>query len=215
MKLKNDFPYRLNLQFFAADDNGGDQSGDQQPDQNAGGDQSQQQQQDQQDNKTFTQEDVNNIVARETKKATEKLLRQLGIEDFENAKEGLKKFKEWQDSQKTEAQKQAERLESLEKEKGSLVEQNATLKAQLSALKAGVKAESVEDVVVLAKNLVTDEVDMDQAIQKVLEKYPHFKAQQDAQEDNGKKPRFTKGQHQKGGATDPFIAALGLKGGNS
>src|SRR5690625_6266165 len=54
---------------------------------------------------TFSQEDVNNIVAREAKKAQEKLLKQLGIEDFDNAKEGFQKFQEWQESQKTEAEK--------------------------------------------------------------------------------------------------------------
>src|SRR5690606_39528585 len=38
--------------------------------------------------KLFTQEDVNRIAAREAKEAQEKLLKQLGIEDFESAKEG-------------------------------------------------------------------------------------------------------------------------------
>src|SRR5690606_41968312 len=58
--------------------------------------------------KLFTQEDVNRIAAREAKEAQEKLLKQLGIEDFESAKEGLQKFREWQEAQKTEAEKQAE-----------------------------------------------------------------------------------------------------------
>ena len=61
--------------------------------------------------KLFRQEDVNNIVAREAKKAQEKLLKQLGIDDFDSAKEGLEKFREWQESQKTEAEKQAEQLQ--------------------------------------------------------------------------------------------------------
>ena len=50
--------------------------------------------------KTFTQEDVNNLVAKESKKAMEKLLRELGVEDMKSAKEGLKKFKEIQSKQK-------------------------------------------------------------------------------------------------------------------
>src|SRR5690606_24702469 len=128
--------------------------------------------------KTFTQEDVNNIVAREVKKTQEKLLKQLGIEDFNSAKEGLQKFREWQEAQKTEAEKQAERLQKLETDYQSVASENEMLKAQLSALKAGVNPDSVQDVVILAKAMVNDELDMDQAIQKVLEKYPHFKAQQ-------------------------------------
>src|SRR5690554_6689484 len=103
--------------------------------------------------KLFRQEDVNNIVAKEAKKAQEKLLKQLGINDFDSAKEGLKKFREWQESQKSEAEKQAERLQKLESDYNSVSEENASLKAQIAAMKSGVKAESVEDVVVLAKTL--------------------------------------------------------------
>lgn len=158
--------------------------------------------------KTFTQEDVNNIVAREVKKTQEKLLKQLGIEDFNSAKEGLQKFREWQESQKTEAERQAERLKELETNYQNVSSENETLKAQLSALKAGVNPDSVQDVVILAKAMVNDEVDMDQAIQKVLEKYPHFKAQQEPQQEQ--KPTFTTGDHKKPAGVDPFVAALGL-----
>ena len=158
--------------------------------------------------KTFTQEDVNNIVAREAKKAQEKLLKQLGIEDFKSAKEGLEKFREWQEAQKTEAEKQAERLQKLETDYQSVASENEMLKAQLSALKAGVNPDSVQDVVILAKAMVNDDVDMDQAIQKVLEKYPHFKAQQEPQQEQ--KPTFTTGDHKKPAGVDPFVAALGL-----
>ncbi|WP_269757878.1 hypothetical protein [Thalassobacillus sp. C254] len=81
--------------------------------------------------KTFKQEDVNNVVAKETKKAQEKLLKQLGIEDFENAKEGMQKFKEWQDSQKTESEKQQERLTNLETSYNTTSEENTSLKLKL------------------------------------------------------------------------------------
>jgi len=153
--------------------------------------------------KLFRQEDVNNIVAKEAKKAQEKLLKQLGINDFDSAKEGLKKFREWQESQKSEAEKQAERLQKLESDYNSVSEENASLKAQIAAMKAGVKADSVEDVVVLAKTLVDDETDMDSAIKKVIEKYPHF-----AEEKQEQKPSFTTGQHTKEGNLDAFAKTL-------
>lgn len=158
--------------------------------------------------RTFSQEDVNNIVAREVKKAQEKLFRELGIEDFNSAKEGLQKFREWQESQKTEAEKQAERLKELETNYQNVSSENETLKAQLSALKAGVNPDSVQDVVILAKAMVNDDVDMDQAIQKVLEKYPHFKAQQEPQQEQ--KPTFTTGQHSKQPQTelDKWLSAF-------
>ncbi len=152
--------------------------------------------------KTFSQEDVNGLVAKEAKKAQEKLLKQLGIDDFKNAKEGLQKFKEWQDSQKTEAEKQAERLKELETNYTSTAEENASLRAQISAMKAGVKSESVEDVVVLAKTLVNDEVDMDTAIKQVIEKYPQFAQEAVTTDPEPPKPTFTQGQHQTQPQTD-------------
>lgn len=191
---------RLPLQFFSADPGGGngdpapEQTGGQEP---PGFDPQQQGTGDPQppEEKMLPQSDVNNLIAKETKKTQEKLLKQLGIEDFDSAKDGLAKFREWQESQKTEQEKQAELLKNLETEKGTLSEENSFLKAQLSAVKAGVKADSVEDVVTLAKNLVNDDVDMDTAIKSVLEKYPHFGQEQ--QGPGGKeKPTFTTGQHQ-------------------
>ena len=193
---------RLPIQYFSAETGGG--SGEQTPPEQTGEqkqtDNNQQQgtgdQTPPENSKTFTQDDVNSLVARETKKAQEKFLKDLGIDDFKGAKEGLAKLKEFQESQKTEAEKQAELLKNLETEKGTLSSENATLKAQLSALKAGVKPESTDDVVALAERLVNDETDIDTAIASVVEKYPHF-AQEVQQEEETQKPNFLSGQHQK------------------
>ena len=145
--------------------------------------------------KTFTQEDVNNLIKRESSKQQEKLLKELGISDFKDAKDGLSKFREWQESQKTEQEKQADRLKELETNHTATTEENTVLKAQISAMKAGVKAESVEDVVTLAKTLVNDETDMNAAIAKVVEKYPHFAQQEVAQQEEEPKPKFSQGQY--------------------
>lgn len=202
--------YRLDLQFFANDDGGGDggQAG-QEPNPMPAVDEGQGQQpqnppkQDQQPNdKTFTQDDVNNIVAKEVKKAQEKLLKQLGIDDFNSAKEGLQKFKEWQESQKTEAQKQAERLQQLEQQFTAVQQEKEALAAQLAAVKAGVHADFVEDVVVLAQRLVNDDTTLEEAITKVIEKYPHFKEAQ--QQQDPPKPQFSTGQHAKTSGNEPL-----------
>ena len=157
--------------------------------------------------KLFTQEDVNRIAAREAKEAQEKLLRQLGIEDFNSAKEGMQRFREWQESQKTEAEKQAEQLQKLQEQSQSLAAENEQLKAKLAAVQAGVDPNSIDDVVVLAKNYLSDDVDLNAAIGKVLEKYPHFAAAQQQQPEE-KKPKFTVGDHKKPDGLDPFVAAL-------
>jgi hypothetical protein len=43
--------------------------------------------------KTFTQDEVNSIAAKEAKKAQEKFRKQLGFDDFKNAKDGFSKYK--------------------------------------------------------------------------------------------------------------------------
>jgi len=202
--LKNRF-LPLNLQFFAEDGEGGDQAPTNEPGEQEQTNETGTDSQKQSEEKTFRQEDVNNIVAREAKKAQEKLLKELGIDDFDNAKEGLQKFREWQESQKTEQEKQQEKLQELQTNNETLASENANLKAQISAMKVGVKAESVEDVIALAERLVNDETTIDDAIKQVIEKYPQF-----AQDEEEQKPNFTTGQHQTNGnsSNDPFAAKL-------
>lgn len=159
------------------------------------------------DDKTFSQEDVNNIAAREAKKAQEKVFKDLGIEDFETAKEGMTKFQEWQEAQKTDADRQAEKLTQLEKSQADVQSENETFKAQISAMKAGVNTDSVEDVVTLAKNLVGEDVDMVTAIKQVIEKYPHFADGTQEEEEEGK-PSFSKGKHSKKTGEDSFANIL-------
>lgn len=193
---------KLNLQFFAADNGSGGTEPPADPAGNPGGNEppvtpTPPAEPSTEPSRTFTQDDVNSLVARETKKAQEKFLKDLGIEDFKGAKEGLAKLKEFQDAQKTEAERQAEALKEHETKTGTLTTENATLKAQLSALKAGVKAESADDVVALAERLVNDDTDINAAIASVIEKYPHFAQATEQEPEGDPKPQFSSGQHQK------------------
>lgn len=203
---------RLNLQFFAeqSDPNAG-AANNPDPAANPEGNQQQEPQQQepkqQQQEKLLPQSDVNNLIAKETKRAQEKLLKQLGVEDFKSAKEGLAKFQEWQESQKTEAEKMADSLKDYETKYNTVSSENESLKAQISAMKLGVNADSVPDVVALAKNYVSDEVDMNAAMKMVVEKYPHFKGQQ---QEEAPQPKFTNGEHKKQPTTelDAWAAAF-------
>lgn len=145
----------------------------------------------QKEEKTFSQQDVNNIVARESKSATEKMLRDLGVDNFDNAKDGLQKFKEWQEAQKTEAEKQAEALTQAEAENKSLKAQAEALEAKLTALGAGVDPQYIDEVILLAQAQVNDDTDIAQAIEAVVAKFPTFTVTAKAQEPQ-KKPSFAK-----------------------
>ena len=76
------------------------------------------------------QSQVGGLVAKESKLAVEKLLKDLGVEDFKSAKDGLTKFKEMQEAQKTDAEKLVERLNLAEQELTTYKSQEQTRKVQ-------------------------------------------------------------------------------------
>lgn len=192
----------LNLQFFAGEDGGDDGSGDDSGEGNDDGSEDKEGSTEggsdtsKTESKTFSQDDVNKIATKEARKATEKLLKQLGVQDFKSAKDGLAKFKELTDSQKSDVEKAIEKAKALEGEKGQLSSQVSTLSAQVAAMKADVNPDSLDDVIVLANNLTSDDVTVDDAIKQVLKKYPHFKRTADT-EGTTKKPKFSEGEHKK------------------
>ena len=159
--------------------------------------------------KTFTQDEVTGLVAKEAKKAQEKIFKSLGFDDVKSAKEGLQQLKEWKDSQKSEAEKQSEVLAAKEKELEVALSSQRLLEAKLSALTLGVNAESVDDVITLSNRLVSDDVSIEDAIGQVLQKYPQFGRVEQTEE---KKPTFSTGGNPSAGThtEDAFLKALGL-----
>jgi hypothetical protein len=157
--------------------------------------------------KTFTQTELNSFLANQKKDTQTKILKQLGVENLDSAKEALTKFNEWKESQKTEAEKQTEQLTAVQQEAQQAKEEAAALKAQIAAFKANVNPDYLDDVLLLAKS--KDAETIEDAIASVLDRHPHFKAVQ--QEDQGGQtpPKFTQGQHKKdSGDTDTFVSAL-------
>ena len=125
--------------------------------------------------KTFTQADVDKLIK-------ERLARE---KKGQPSKEELEVFNNWKESQKTEEEKKNEALTNAEKAKQDAEERANTLEAKVTCLSKGVLADSVDDVVILAKAMVSEEVTMDQAVDKVLEKYPSFKGVQQQDENLG------------------------------
>lgn len=66
------------------------------------------------------------------------------------------------------------RLARAEKGSQEAIKENAALKNSIACYKAGVKAECIEDAIILALRLVDDKTDFDAALAKVMEKYPGF-----------------------------------------
>ncbi|MFX3735729.1 hypothetical protein ACJBQW_11365, partial [Streptococcus suis] len=76
---------------------------------------------------TFSQEDVNRVGKKEHKTGYAKAIKDLGFADGESAKEALKAYEDWQESQKTEADKLTELLASKDRELTSVLDANKRL----------------------------------------------------------------------------------------
>ena len=128
-----------------------------------------------QEEKTFTQADVDKLIQERVARERKNQL----------PKEELKAYQEWKESQKTEEEKKNEALTNAEKARVAAEERALLAETKVTCLSKGVVADSVDDVVILAKAMVTDELTIEQAIDKVLEKYPSFKGEQQQEEQKG------------------------------
>jgi vacuolar-type H+-ATPase subunit I/STV1 len=123
--------------------------------------------------KTFTQEDINRVIGEAKKSSVAKVLKELGIEDVENTKEGMKKFKEWQDSQKTESEKLTGKLTEYEKSLQEKDKQVNDLNAKFTALSKGVQTDKVDKVIKLLSAYEGETIDA--KIDAILTEFPEYK----------------------------------------
>ncbi|KPJ22128.1 hypothetical protein AKK44_06190 [Streptococcus phocae] len=128
----------------------------------------------QSEDKTFTQDDLTRVGTKEHSKGYNKAIKELGFDDANSAQEALKAYRNWQESQKSEAEKQLEVLAAKDKELEEVLASNKALNAKLAAVSLGVNADSIDDVIALSERLVDDDTSIENAIKKVLDKYPHF-----------------------------------------
>lgn len=110
--------------------------------------------------KTFTQSDVNAMLKREKEAAKKALLKELGVEDATSAKEGLAKYKEILEKDKTDVQKATEALSTSEQARKEAEAKAALAEAKVEILSAGCNPDYLEDVIILAMARVTDDKDV-------------------------------------------------------
>jgi hypothetical protein len=123
--------------------------------------------------KTFSQDDVNRMIGEAKKTGMTKVLKDLGIDSIESAKDGLTKFREWQESQKSESEKINSKLTEYEKE---LIEKNKQveeLNAKFTALNKGVNIDKVDKVIKLISAYEGDQ--LEDKIDAILTEFPDYK----------------------------------------
>ena len=90
--------------------------------------------------RTFTQAEVNAMMAREKNHGRASVLNELGIEDNGNLKESLAGYKQWVASQKTDLQKAQESLATERTAKETAQSELQKANNKLAAIQAGVNA---------------------------------------------------------------------------
>lgn len=131
--------------------------------------------------KTFTQEDVNRLLKNEKESAKKALLKELGVEDAKSAKEGLAKYKEILDKDKTAAEKAGEDLAAETKAKQEAEKRALLAEAKVEVLSAGCKPDYLDDVITLAMTKVSDDKDLAAVVKEMKEdsKYSAFFGESD------------------------------------
>lgn len=122
--------------------------------------------------KSFTQDDVNNIVTRESRKAVEKLLREAGIASDGDYKAALAQFATWQAQQQTELETAQGDKATLEQEKAEALKKAQELEYQLAVTKCGIPEDKAEAYTRLAVTYMTDGVEFAEALNQALEAFP-------------------------------------------
>lgn len=110
--------------------------------------------------KTFTQSDVNAMMAKEKRSGKSSILKLFGIADEKAAKTEAEAYKAWKESQKTDEQKQTEAQAELENSKAEAERRAQAAESKLALLEAGVNKDSLDDVLAIAIVKVTEEKDL-------------------------------------------------------
>lgn len=88
--------------------------------------------------------------------------------------EELAAFRKWQESQKSDAEKQAAAIGKAEKARADAEAKAAAAELKMTAMSKGVPVAALDDVIMLAKAKITDKVTAEQAIDEIIKKYPAF-----------------------------------------
>lgn len=126
--------------------------------------------------KTFTQEQVNGMMAAEKRSGRLALLKELGYEvrDGAKASDVIAQVKGILDSGKTQQQRDQEAREKAEGDLSAEQAKSKQLQAKIDAMTAGIKSEYVDDAIALLSPRVTDQKPLSKLLEESKEKYPNW-----------------------------------------
>ena len=161
--------------------------------------------------KTFTQEQVNGMMAAEKRSGRLALLKELGYEvkDGAKASDVIAQVKGILDSGKTQQQKDQEAREKAEGDLSAEQAKSKQLQAKIDAMTAGVKPDYVDDAIALLSPRVTDQKSLSKLLEESKEKYPNWFGESEGSKGTGGPTNPPRG---KGGNTEGLGKRLAQTG---
>jgi len=174
--MKNVKLFPLNLQFFASDDGADNNVDNGQNESQSNTNGSTGNTDGKEDEKTFTQDQVNSMMAREKNEGKRSVLKSLGFSNEEEAKKAITLFNAMMDSQKTAEEKLDEELSKKDQELSEYKNRAFEAENKLLCLENGVNKDSVDDVLAIAKCKVTDSKNLSKVLSEMKKdsKYSSF-----------------------------------------
>ena len=124
--------------------------------------------------KTFTQNEVNTIAAREKRQGAAGILKALGFDTEEAATAFITKYREQEEANKSDLEKANSALAAAQAEQAKLQAQALAAERRASVMEAGVKGANARDVVLLAEARMDDKTDFDAALEQLKKDMPTF-----------------------------------------
>lgn len=148
---------------------------------------------------SMSQDELSKMMAKEKKEGRAAILRELGIntDDAKTNKDIMEKFRNWQESQKTELDKANEKLGALE----AVQKENMMLTAKVKALSLGAKPDALDDLIALATVKVDEEHSIESILEELKSKYPMFYIVSSADDNNNNRNSGTGRAAGAGGST--------------
>lgn len=145
--------------------------------------------------RTFTQAEVNRMMAREKKQGRQSVINDLGVKDVNELDTYVEQFKQFLENQQN-GNKQKDVQDNSVSERVAEAESRA-MKAELKAeaLTVGVKSDCVDDVIILALNRYTEGSDMKVIFGEIKTKYPNLFAESQEKQTDKKSEKKTVGKN--------------------
>jgi len=207
--FENDRMFPLDLQFFAEDS----ESGAEDSNEGSGNDNTSNQNNSGQNEteKTFTQNQVSAMMAKEKNEGKRSVLKTLGFKSEEEAKKAVDLFNALMQSQKTAEEQANEEVAKANGEKNDAINRALLAESKLACFEAGVNKDSIDDVMAIASTKITDTKDLGKVLadMKKDSRYSVFFAEAGGKGGTGNDPGHGKGGFGGGSAAGDYGKRLG------